>query len=160
MHLNLLDLFVKMRFAKYGALLYIKQVLMFWYASPITQAMLNDDHTDIEILPANDRKSEPIFIEAFFIGAYGKTSLFAPKIVIKLKTKEIIYAKIRADSSVAFCTFTNYSFIIKLSKEDIEEMKSYFLNFKTVSLCSLPSSAFRNAHHKRFLLKKLFSIST
>ena len=53
--------------------------------------MLNDDHTDIEILPATDKKSEHIFIWAHLFSAYAKTSLFAQKIVIKLKTKEIIY---------------------------------------------------------------------
>ncbi|OHT08741.1 hypothetical protein TRFO_04853 [Tritrichomonas foetus] len=88
------------------------------YIKIIADCQLTSNGEDIDFQTSLKTALNHFFIESVFIGHWGKTEMFASKIVISFRPLDIINIRQLNDSCLIFNTYTCGNFMVSLTKKD------------------------------------------
>jgi len=152
LQMNLLNMYLNTKKTKHGKALSICNCSLIRYSNQIncvmlmfydaifllTYSLLNEDQDDFEILPITDPKAFHVFLEEIYLGLWGKSSLFASRVIIKVKFKNLVSVQMISDIEYGFWSFNNGNFLLRFDKSIVSSLKDKFSKIADVSVSLLP----------------------
>lgn len=100
----------------------INSVILFSsrYISIIFECSLNNEGDDIFLdFSSLDTKNLHLFLESLFLGQWGRTDIFASKILIQIPYDSIIHIQKISETKLGIWSFTSGNFLISCNKKEV-----------------------------------------